>query len=62
MIVKLKCVDNGNCDYFTKGKVYESNDKEFGMFLVVGDDGFSYRVDHNKKTNIWSDKFEVVNE
>lgn len=60
MIVELKCIDNGSCDYFTKGKVYSSIDKEYGMHLVVGDDGFKYRVNQNKKTNIWSDKWEVV--
>ena len=60
MITKLKCVNNGGCDYFTTGKVYFSNEKEHGMHLVTGDDGFEYRVNHDKKTNIWSDKWEVL--
>lgn len=41
MIVKLKCIDNINYDYFTKGKVY--NGEPFvgdDCFIVEDDNGF----------------------
>lgn len=60
MIARLRCVDNSTCDHFTKDKVYESTRKELGMHLVTGDDGFSYRVNVDSETNIWSDKWEFV--
>lgn len=40
MIVKLKCVDNEDYNYFTSGKIYEGKPCENkGCYYVVDDDG-----------------------
>lgn len=58
MIVKLKCVDNGYCDYFTKGKVYEGLPTEVNGRYLVNDDNYMECLVSTSPH--WHGKWEIV--
>lgn len=59
MIIKLKCVDNGGCDYLTKGKIYEGLPTEVNSrYFVNDDDDMQCLVSTSPH---WHGKWEVVN-
>lgn len=58
MIVKLKCIDNINYDYFTKGKTY-NGEPSVGdtCFILEDDDGLQSVI---STVNNFHGKWEVV--
>lgn len=59
MTVKLKCVDNIDCNYLTSGKIYEGIKDENGLFAIVDDAGDLLR-DSLEPTDMFFAIWEIV--
>lgn len=59
MIVKLKCLDNIDCNYLTSGKIYDGIMDDKDAFALVDDDGDLLRDSLDPKEAYYAN-WEVV--